>query len=199
MAYWGSGGIVPLILRLGTRWRWIVSFTPRPLYPQGRSSWCPFDRRLGGPQRRSGRGSEKKNSQPLPGLKPQCCKTELSWLLTKCTVSFAVLFSRVATIPWTYLPIASNTGIIQTQELKDHVAAKEEDITERYNDVTWTLCRSNTQFVRTAINENNAKPHQQALDRPSPNRKPSLNQHSVDVQFSKPATIQLRWDFIVSH
>jgi hypothetical protein len=33
----GSGGIDPRILDLGTRWRWVVSFTPRPLYPQGKS------------------------------------------------------------------------------------------------------------------------------------------------------------------
>jgi len=33
-AYWGSGGIGPPILDLGTRWRWVVSFMPRPLYPQ---------------------------------------------------------------------------------------------------------------------------------------------------------------------
>jgi hypothetical protein len=32
----GSGNIVPRILDLGTRWRRVVSFTPRPLYPQGR-------------------------------------------------------------------------------------------------------------------------------------------------------------------
>jgi hypothetical protein len=30
----------------------------------------PLDRRLGGPQSRSGRGGEEKNSQPLPGLEP---------------------------------------------------------------------------------------------------------------------------------
>jgi hypothetical protein len=47
-AYWGSGGITPLIIDLGTRWRWVVSFTPRPLYPQGKSSWYPFGKRLGG-------------------------------------------------------------------------------------------------------------------------------------------------------
>jgi hypothetical protein len=34
-AYWRNGGIVPRILDLGTRWRWGVSFTSRPLYPQG--------------------------------------------------------------------------------------------------------------------------------------------------------------------
>jgi hypothetical protein len=32
----------------------VVSFTPRPLYPQGKSPQYPLDRRLGGPQNRSG-------------------------------------------------------------------------------------------------------------------------------------------------
>jgi hypothetical protein len=35
------------------------------LYPQGKSPWYPLDRRLGGPQSRSGRGGEEKNSQRL--------------------------------------------------------------------------------------------------------------------------------------
>jgi len=26
-----SGGAVPRVLNLGARWRWVVSFTPRPL------------------------------------------------------------------------------------------------------------------------------------------------------------------------
>jgi hypothetical protein len=34
----------------------VVSFTPRPLYPQGKS--------------RPGRGGEEKNSQRMPGLEP---------------------------------------------------------------------------------------------------------------------------------
>jgi hypothetical protein len=42
----------------------VVSFTPRPLYPQGKNAWHPLDWRLGGPQSRSGRGGEQKNSQP---------------------------------------------------------------------------------------------------------------------------------------
>jgi len=37
-AYWRIGGVAPLILYLGTKWRWVVSFTPRPLYPPGKSS-----------------------------------------------------------------------------------------------------------------------------------------------------------------
>jgi hypothetical protein len=56
-----SEGIAPRILDLGSRWRWVVSFTPRPLYSQGKSPWYPLDRRLGGPQSRSGRGGEEKN------------------------------------------------------------------------------------------------------------------------------------------
>jgi len=48
----------------------VVSFTPRQLYFQGKIPWYPLYRRLGGPQSRSGRGGEEKNSQLLPGLEP---------------------------------------------------------------------------------------------------------------------------------
>jgi hypothetical protein len=57
----GSGGIAPRILDLGTRQRWVVSFTSWSLYPQGKSPSYPLDRRLGGPQSRSGRGCVSKN------------------------------------------------------------------------------------------------------------------------------------------
>jgi len=50
--YWGSGGIAPRIRDLGSRWRWVVKFTTRPLYPQGRSLCYALYRRLGGPQSR---------------------------------------------------------------------------------------------------------------------------------------------------
>jgi hypothetical protein len=60
----------------------------RPLYPQGNSPRYPLDRWLRGPQSRSGRVGEDKNSQPLQGLEPpiihpvaQHCTTELSRLL----------------------------------------------------------------------------------------------------------------------
>jgi hypothetical protein len=84
-AYWESGGIAPRIVDLGTRWRRVVSYTPRSLYLQGNSPWYPLDKRLGGPLSQSGRGGEEKNSQPLLGLEPpiiqpvaQCYTTELS-------------------------------------------------------------------------------------------------------------------------
>jgi len=47
---------------------WVVSFTPWPLYSQGKSDCHPLDRKLGGPQNRSGRGSGERNSHPLPVL-----------------------------------------------------------------------------------------------------------------------------------
>jgi hypothetical protein len=66
---WGSVDLAPCILDLRTRWRWVVSFIPQLLYPQGKSPWYPLDRRLGGLQSSSGHGNEK-NSQHLLGLKP---------------------------------------------------------------------------------------------------------------------------------
>jgi hypothetical protein len=36
-AYRGSTGIAPLILNLGTRWKWVVNFTPQPFYPKERT------------------------------------------------------------------------------------------------------------------------------------------------------------------
>jgi hypothetical protein len=62
-AYWGAE--IELNSFFG-----VVSFTPRPLYPQGKSPWYPLGRRLGGPQSRSGRDGKVKNSQPLSELEP---------------------------------------------------------------------------------------------------------------------------------
>jgi hypothetical protein len=63
--------MTPYILNLGTRWRWVVSFMPRLLYPQGKNLRYPLNRRLGALHSRSGRGVEVKNSQPPPGIEPQ--------------------------------------------------------------------------------------------------------------------------------
>jgi hypothetical protein len=56
---WGNGDIMPHILNFGIRWRWPVTFTPRPLYTQGMSSSHTLDRKLNGPQGRFGRGEHK--------------------------------------------------------------------------------------------------------------------------------------------
>jgi len=59
MKRWGSGGIAPLGLNFGTRWIWVISFKPRPLYPR-----YPLDRRLGGP--RAGRTLWRGGKIPAP-------------------------------------------------------------------------------------------------------------------------------------
>jgi hypothetical protein len=65
----GSGDTVPCILNIGTRWRWVVSFTPRPIYSRGKSSWYPLQWRLGGSPEPVWTWWEK--SRILPGMKPQ--------------------------------------------------------------------------------------------------------------------------------
>jgi len=47
--YWGIRGIASRIVYLGTRWRWVVSYTAWPFYPQGKRPWYPLYRRVGGP------------------------------------------------------------------------------------------------------------------------------------------------------
>jgi hypothetical protein len=63
--YVSSACIDPRILDLGTNWRWMVSFTPRSLEPRRKSHRYPLDRRLGGPQNRSGRRGEERNRAPI--------------------------------------------------------------------------------------------------------------------------------------
>jgi hypothetical protein len=46
----------------------VVSFMPRPLYPQRKSPWYPLYKRLDGRQSQSGHGGEERICQPLPGL-----------------------------------------------------------------------------------------------------------------------------------
>jgi hypothetical protein len=54
----GSRGAAPLILIHGARW-WVFNLMPRPLYPR-KEQRHPLNRRLGGPQSRSGRFVEEK-------------------------------------------------------------------------------------------------------------------------------------------
>jgi hypothetical protein len=47
----------------------VVSYTPRRLYSQGKSPWYSLDRRLDGPQSRSGRGGEEIGFNIIPHLR----------------------------------------------------------------------------------------------------------------------------------
>jgi len=66
-----NGDTAPRILDLGTRWRWVVSFTLQSFYPRKNNPWYPLERRLGGIQRRYGRGGEEKKSLLMPGIEPR--------------------------------------------------------------------------------------------------------------------------------
>ena len=52
-SYLGRRFLYPLILNLNTRWKWVVSFTPRPLYPAKERRYelnrrpCGFQSRFG--------------------------------------------------------------------------------------------------------------------------------------------------------
>jgi hypothetical protein len=74
-----SGSIFPTILDLCTRWKSVVSFTPRPLYPRVRSFWYLLDRRLDGSERQSGHCGEEKNLLSLPGIEPRSTARNLSF------------------------------------------------------------------------------------------------------------------------
>jgi hypothetical protein len=57
----GSEGIAPRILNLHISWLSVVSFTPQSLYPLGNFRRYSLQRRLGGPQSRSGRDASVGN------------------------------------------------------------------------------------------------------------------------------------------
>jgi hypothetical protein len=65
--YWGVEVWLLTLFHLGTRWKWVVSFTPLPLYPQGNNHRYPLDKRLDEPQA----GREEKTSQPPPEVEPR--------------------------------------------------------------------------------------------------------------------------------
>jgi hypothetical protein len=57
-----------IIFNLGTRWRWVVGFTPQALYPRENSPQYPLYRRLGRPQYLSARYGEGKNVLTMTGI-----------------------------------------------------------------------------------------------------------------------------------
>lgn len=68
-AYMGNRGLIPLIFNPSAKWPWLVNSTSYRFIPmKGRRH--PLNRRLGGPQAKSGRFRKEKNLLLLPGLKP---------------------------------------------------------------------------------------------------------------------------------
>jgi hypothetical protein len=109
-AYRRCGGVAPHILDLCTRWKSAVSFTPRPLYPPGKSPWYPLDRRLGGPQSRSGRCGEEIN------FVSQRCTTELSRLLWRRNKRTG---NRTPDVPIPFMGYAIANNHLRTRHQKE--------------------------------------------------------------------------------
>jgi hypothetical protein len=83
--YGGSGCLDPRFLDLDTSWRWVVSFTPRSLYPWERA---PSTRWIGGwvGPRASLDYTKKRKFLTLPGLKlqPLSCPAHSQSLYQLC-------------------------------------------------------------------------------------------------------------------
>jgi hypothetical protein len=68
--FWGRGGIAPQILKLISRWKWVVSCKSWLLCPQ-----YPLDRRIGEPQSWSGCCDKENKLQAMLGIEP--CSSSL--------------------------------------------------------------------------------------------------------------------------
>jgi hypothetical protein len=68
----GEWGYSFIILDLGTRWRWVVSFTLWLLHPREKRLRYPLDMRLSGPQSHSGHFGEETKSCPCRDSNPGC-------------------------------------------------------------------------------------------------------------------------------
>jgi hypothetical protein len=63
--------------------------------PQAKSSWYPLDRRLRGPQSRSGRGGDEENSRPLLGIERPIIKP-IAQRYTHCISANTCVFQRLS-------------------------------------------------------------------------------------------------------
>jgi hypothetical protein len=75
----------PRFLDLRISLRWVVSFTPRPLYPRGKRPWYPQDRRWDRPHSHSGWHGERK-FLTLLGLELQPLCHPVASCYTSCTI-----------------------------------------------------------------------------------------------------------------
>jgi hypothetical protein len=68
MKTYGEWRYSSTILVLGNKCRWVVSFTPRPLYLRGKSPRFPLYRRLGGPQSSAGYCGDSPAGNRIPAV-----------------------------------------------------------------------------------------------------------------------------------
>jgi hypothetical protein len=155
--YWGSEGIASRILDFGITSRWVVSFTPRPLYPQGKSPWYPLDRRLGGPQSLSGRGGEEKKSSPRRESNSRTPFTAIfRFAVSFCSIAYGNKSSVLTlTLPHqlpAYLSLTVVTCftrvVMETRDKKKHIS-----VLYRALSCVTVLYRNPTTLTRTGVRE----------------------------------------------
>jgi hypothetical protein len=85
-AEWSYSSIV---LNLGSRWKWMISFTPLPNCSRGNSPWYPLDRWLGGTESQSGLYGGDKNLLPLRESNPESSAVQpVTWSLYRLSYPF---------------------------------------------------------------------------------------------------------------
>jgi hypothetical protein len=82
---WENGSVPQCIPNLGTKWRWVVSFTPRPLHPRGKGPYCSLVRRLGSPPSRCGSFGEEADSLHLSRIELRYLWYQTSSIVTIVT------------------------------------------------------------------------------------------------------------------
>jgi len=145
-------------INLGTRWKWVVSFLPWQLYPQGKKPWYPLDKRLGGSQSQSGPGSKERKSQPLLGSNPShpahslvTILTELAYCIKKCHDKFiAIAMVLLLLLP----PPSELTVFLYTHFIIFHCISHMPNSTRRWsncNFIWFTLSKSENYWIQKQI------------------------------------------------
>jgi hypothetical protein len=100
-------------LDLGTSCRWVVCFMPQPLYPRGKSPRYPLDRRLGGPQNRSGWHGEEKILAPTGTPTPNLLSSSLMISNFIINMTYYILIILRKTVQMTDIQIFYHKALIQ--------------------------------------------------------------------------------------
>jgi hypothetical protein len=96
--------MAPRILNLGTRWGKLSVLRPGRFTPRGKSLQYPLDKRLDGPQSRSGGSGEEKISlsrpcrESNPGRPDLCLVTILAELLRLSSETSSLRFTAVRSV-----------------------------------------------------------------------------------------------------
>jgi hypothetical protein len=125
MQWWRLGGDEVwflLILKLGTRWRWVVSVTPQPRFALGERTPSPYW--IGDWVGRSGHRGQRKNQLPLPGIEPRSpgrpVRSQTLYWYKSYTFRKYVLIQRSALLPCSSVyHVSLITAIIMCTNLYD--------------------------------------------------------------------------------